>query len=253
MFNNVTLITPTGMRPESLKRCVSYVSRFELKEFDKVQWIVVDDGPVDSLDCVREAPLQGISTCLIRPGHRWSPGQNTLAQNLLAAIPEVKHDKVFFIEDDDWYSRQYLSNLAPQLDDANIVGEIPARYYHLPSQKFWVLSNSGHASLCQTGIRKSFLSNLSPICKTPGGSFIDVRLWRSVSDLLKAFSTSALCIGLKGLPGREGIGIGHRPSNPIDWTVDSDLTVLSSWVGSDIELYSRYLTYYSRSKAFVAV
>jgi hypothetical protein len=43
---------------------------------------------------------------------------------------------------------------------------------------------------------------------------------------------------MKGLPGRAGIGIGHRPeNNSYMWVKDTDLGVLRQWIGEDIGLY----------------
>src|ERR1700721_1876630 len=102
----VSIITPTGMRQESLNRCAFYISRFN-DIFLKlpVQWIVVDDGPFPSHVYY---PLQGYT--YVRPDHVWSRGRNSLSLNILAAIPHVKYDFVVFIEDDDWYSPDYLCN-----------------------------------------------------------------------------------------------------------------------------------------------
>lgn len=51
--------------------------------------------------------------------------------------------------------------------------------------------------------------------------------------------TESLCIGIKGLPGRAGIGIGHR-LGPNEKT-DHDGTILREWIGDDAARYSGFL------------
>jgi glycosyltransferase involved in cell wall biosynthesis len=233
MTSGVTLITPTGNRPESLKRCAGFVSRFKYPNYIKdVQWIVVDDGYEASCFSALVSEVT-----LIRPNHRWQPGQNTLGLNLLAAIPEVKHDVILFIEDDDYYHEEYAYHQIERLQEKCIAGETRAHYYHVPSLRYQVLDNKYHASLCQTGIQSSELGTLEKICKLSSSVFIDVQLWNSLLPRSHALAdNSAYCIGMKGLPGRSGIGIGHRPTN-FGWKSDHDLKILKSWIGSDIELY----------------
>src|ERR1035441_2250038 len=98
MFKSgVTLITATGNRPKCLQLCQSFIARQTWK--GPIQWIVVDDG-----DDPLEIKFPGVLLTHIFPEPEWKPGQNTLARNLLAAIPEVFYDNVLFIEDDDWQS-----------------------------------------------------------------------------------------------------------------------------------------------------
>ena len=237
-MNDVTLITCTGMRAESIRRCARYVHRFDGLGSVRVQWIVVDDGDVQTF-----VPYVGdnatVEEKLIRPKHRWEPGKNTLALNLLAALPHVKYDSVMFIEDDDWYSPQYMSRQLELLRGASIAGERPSRYYHLPSNK-WRIMRSVHASLCQTAMRASLLPLLESVCRADA-SFIDVSLWQRVFTTHCAFSErlddTTHCVGMKGLPGRAGIGIGHRPELGAGWNADPGREKLREWLGNDMELY----------------
>ena len=141
-----------------------------------------------------------------------------------------------FIEDDDWYAPEYMKHQYEQLKTADLVGEVPSRYYHVPSRQYRVMSHSQHASLCQTTVRSSVLPLLKEICNE-SSEFIDIRLWGRF-DGIKTIGSEPYCVGMKGLPGRPGIGIGHNPSrNRNDWMADQDLTVLRSWIGNDVSLY----------------
>jgi hypothetical protein len=232
MTPGITLITPTGGRPESFARCVSFVQRFEKPEGVPIQWIIVDD----CVSTARSLSVPGMWCMTIVPHPQWVSGMNSLGRNLLYAIPYVEHECILFIEDDDFYAPEYLKSMYEGLQTANIVGEVPARYYHVPFRQYNVQGNFSHASLCQTGIRSSLLSKLEDICRAQDHEFIDVRLWRNQPTPL--FLHTSFCIGMKGLPGRAGIGIGHRPDwNPQSWKHDPDLSILRNWMGTDTKLY----------------
>lgn len=227
----LSLITPTGGRPFALELCLRYMKAQTYP--GPVQWIIVSDlGP----PIFPEVP--GWEIEVVYPEPKWAPGQNTLGRNLLAALPRVKGDRILFIEDDDWYSPDYLQSMASYFHNAPIVGESRARYYHLPSRRFRIFDNLARASLCQTGVWSSEISTLEKICEQHS-DFIDVRLWEAVSS--RYLRASRMCIGIKGLPGRPGIGIGHRPENDGSWHQDPTLEVLRLWVGNDINNYKEYL------------
>lgn len=231
MTDGVTIITCTGGRPEAFSLCAKFVDRQTWR--GSLQWIVVDDTE----DTVAVPPRDGYE--IIAPLRIWKPGQNTLGINLLSAMGAVQYDKVLFIEDDDWYSPDYVQVMADRLDDACITGETQARYYHVPSRQYWQLDNSAHASLCSTGIRCELLPVIRRICESPDPNFIDVRLWESVPGFLRQDHHT---VGIKGLPGRPGIGIGHRPDmSRGDWHHDPNLIKLREWVGDDVALYEPFM------------
>lgn len=232
MTPGITLITPTGGRSESFARCTAFVQRFIKPDKVHIQWIIIDD--CDEIG--KSLYVSGVRCMHVIPQHRWFPGRNTLGQNLLEVVPYVEHDCILFIEDDDWYAPEYLKSMYESLQTADIIGEVPARYYHVPSKQYSLQENKKHASLCQTGIRRSMLTSLEEICRSQNSEFIDVRLWKVPSN--QKFLETTFCVGMKGLPGRPGIGIGHRPDHYSRmWNKDSDLTVLRRWIGDDVKMY----------------
>ena len=103
------------------------------------------------------------------------------------------------------------------------------------------ISNYGHASLCQTGIRSELLTRLEGLCRRPS-PFIDLALWHATGIL----EATNYVVSIKGMPGRPGIGVGHRPG-PGGWTADPKLEQLQAWTGSAIaHLYMRF----SRGRSF---
>jgi glycosyltransferase involved in cell wall biosynthesis len=230
----VTIITPTGGRPEAFALCEKFVLRQTYT--GPVQWIVVNDCHEQWTPPKRDKLI----VTVVHPTPRWQFGQNTQARNLLVAIPEVQYDNVVFFEDDDAYKPEWLDYIVSALTFGAIAGEIPARYYHVPTKRYRINENKRHASLCQTGIRKEYLNYLKSIClECP--QFIDVALWRSMFQFGPALIESKMSVGIKGLPGRMGIGMGHRPTNGGAWHPDPDLAVLTEWIGDDVELYKRYM------------
>lgn len=230
-MTGVTLITPTGCRPQALDLCTGFVARQTWA--GPAQWLLVDDGePVSPIDAKRLPANIELQTVYPKPS--WQPGQNTLARNLLAAIPLVRHPFVLFIEDDDWLAPDYVeAQMAQLLEGADIVGEARARYYHIRTAQYWVLPFSNHASLCRTGVSSTVLPLLQRICLKPDAAFIDVQLWEQVGTK-KVLYDGGRSVGIKGLPGRPGIGIGHRPQACSGhWRQDLNFLVLENWVGAE--------------------
>ncbi len=236
MPNGVTLITCTGGRPESLARCSSFVARFENPDRLPVQWIVIDDVADASRPRLDRPILSNVSMSYVRPKHVWSPGGNTLALNLLEAIPLVQYDAVMFVEDDDYYKPDYMISQLARLADHEMSGESVSRYYNLPTSRWRVMENVNYASLCQTAMRDTMLPALALICRSRP-DFIDYRLWkvRTLNRFVLELS-DPLVVGMKGLPGRPGIGIGHRPEHG-SWNADPGRKKLREWLGADADLY----------------
>lgn len=228
-MSQLTLITPTSDRPAAFRICERWMDRALNHFAGDVQWIVADDGvaPVD---------------CTLGQVHIWrSPAadrRGSFLGNLLTAIRRARHEKVLFIEDDDWYAPDYLRTMHSWLDGADIVGEGRARYYNVATRRFHLCSNGGHASLCQTGIRRELVPWMIDHIERFHRVNIDLHLWKTGAkgkrQALRPESTRSA--GIKGLPGKAGIGIGHRlgPGN----SHDADGTVLRRWIGrEDAEMY----------------
>jgi hypothetical protein len=188
-------------------------------------------------DCDPESPCPPASV-LLRPEPRWRPGQRTLARNLLSAIPHIQHDKVVFLEDDDWIAPEYLTMMEERLDHNALVGEKDAHYYNVSARRYRLMGNRQHSSLAQIGIQKSSLPVLKRLCQA-NSAFLDLELCRMIQDK-NIYPRSGLHVALKGLPGRPGIGVGHQRSTSIDWSPDPDLSILRSWIGNSADNYAPF-------------
>ena len=225
----LTLLTATGARPHAWAICERLMAAQDYA--GPVRWIIVDDGAEPQAVAFKRT---GWDLVLIRPAPFWKPGQNTQARNLLKGLEVVEAvDRLAVIEDDDHYRPGYLTEIAQRLERAELVGECRARYYNLSLRRGRQLSNSGHASLCSTAMRGAALASFRAACQR-APKFIDLELWRRHPS--RHLFSLGLVTGMKGLPGRGGIGMGHR--DDFRGTADPDLTLLRQWIGDDVELYA---------------
>lgn len=229
----ISLITPTGERPEAFALCVGYMGRQSIPWYE---WIIVDDGREPSAQIALPEYERDIK--IIRPPTPWKPGDNTHGRNLSLALQEVKGDIIFFIEDDDWYDRDYLKEMVSRFTgNVQMVGETDALYYHVGMGAYRTLGNAAFSTLAQTAMTREGIPFLKEVLLRDV-KYYDFRLWRSFPKFPKAlFARSGFQLGIKGMPGREGIGVGHN-SFVGEWTSDDRrLTYLESLIGIDIRGY----------------
>lgn len=224
----LTLLTATGARPEAWAICERLMARQDYA--GPVRWVIVDDGSDPQPVTFARANW---TLEIIRPEPFWKPGQNTQARNLLAGLDAIGPDeRVVVIEDDDHYSTDWLTHVSSQLENAELVGEGRARYYSVPLRRGRQLQNTRHASLCATAMRGSALDTFRHACKR-SPKFIDLELWRCHPS--QHLFDGHRVVGIKGLPGRGGIGIGHR--SDFRGVSDPDGSLLREWIGVGAEEY----------------
>lgn len=216
------LLTATGARPGAWSICEQLMARQTYA--GPVLWIIVDDGAEQQPVTFRRP---GWEVHIVRPLPPWQPGQNTQARNLREGLAFVMpEDRLAIIEDDDYYAPGYLADVAKWLDRHPLVGESHARYYNVATKRGQQLNNARHASLCSTAMRDEGLRAFRKAVET-ADKFIDMQLWRACPGRL--YRTRHV-VGIKGLPGRGGIGCGHDRSfgRPMK---------LADWIGEDAALY----------------
>lgn len=225
----ISIITPTGGRPEAFRLCENFIQNQTVKP---TEWIVVDD-------CLPRTPCT-MGQKYIRGPRNWEPDVNTQRFNLEAALKEVTGEILFLLEDDDYFAPNYIEVFLTYLKEAHIVGLSNSRYYNLKVPGWKIMQNYAHASLSQTAIRASLYPSLMKSINS-GELYFDVHLWRQVRDSetpMLLLGNSSLGLGIKGMPGRGGITGYHRSK---DFYLDSDFTVLKKWVGRDFNNYLPYL------------
>ena len=224
----LTLLTATGCRPKAWAICERLMAAQTFT--GRVKWVIVDDG-IDAQEITFERP--GWELVVIRPEPFWKPGQNTQARNLAAGMARIEADeRVVVVEDDDAYAPDWLATVDCWLEHAELVGSNRARYYNVATRTARQLHNEHHASLCSTAMRGDALKTFFALLQI-SQKFIDIELWKSAKS--KKLFRSDQVVGIKGLPGRFGIGMGHRPD--FQGQHDKHGKILREWVGDAAALY----------------
>ena len=230
-----------------------YVNRCLLDSEISARWLIVDDGaepvpiPLDELRCdvdyVRREP-ENIT------------GMDSLRRNLRTGLDRMltygcdPETVVFFVED-DWLAGDWMTDaLKAFSENENLLlfGETGTRYYNVASRRHHTFRPNGRSALACTAMRMhpGIIRWIIDYALPERTIMMDDRLWRKgpIRDCDKILRPeSRYCVGIKGLPGKAGLGMGHRfdERHP----QDADLTLLKEWVGvSDASLYE---TFYQES------
>jgi len=222
---DLTLITCTADRPEAFHLCERWMARQTYR--GSIQWIVADGGEKPA-NCTR-----GQQHLILGPEP--DPLKN-FRRNLTVALEHVESRMIAFIEDDDWYAPDWLEAVTGWLTNADIAGEIPARYYNVASRRYHEHANGTHASLCQTAMRSSLLWSLLTAIGHDRGPFVDRTLWDQVAATKRQrLERSCRVIGMKGVIGRVGLGLGHADHH--FGSSDPDRATLDRWMSCDAGLF----------------
>lgn len=249
---SVVVLTNTGGRPEAFDLCVEHMRRQCYT--GEVTWIVAHDVDMPELAATQAMPSNW-RVVPVRAPWTWRVGQNTQAQLLALGIRRAKASgagelPLLIVEDDDYYPPQYLRRMTDamrRVDAAfGVVGYARACYYNVGVLMYREMRNMHHASLCESGVIGRAVDEFLGICdaraKQRGNNgFIDIELWaranaRHRGAHLMSGRPGTRPIGMKGLPGRAGIGSVHRVSGI--WRPDPDGDWLRSHIGDEIA--SRY-------------
>lgn len=237
----ITTITPTGDRQIALSLCRKWMNHQTVKPD---QWIVVDDGESFSkwdfepyVHYVRRNP------CKTDPKH-------TLVLNIAEACRNIEpnSDFILIMEDDEYYSPKYIEAMVKAMQQHEVVGIGCSKYYHLPTGGYFVHGNMEHASLAQTALYRSFLPDFFACIKNGMQTrWLDDQLWQIAQkkkSIYKSFifvdKEESLYIGMKGLPGRNGIGIGHNVKTYRDKD-DARRSILRGWAPKGYKEYFNLL------------
>jgi hypothetical protein len=241
MRTGLTVVTCTGDRPLAFALCVGYVGR-QTRKPD--QWIVVDDGKTPLDRDARQLEMRcGIGEVrVVRRPPRPDDPDHTLSVNLLAALEVLSHDRVAFVEDDDWYWPGHLAAVDAGLESCDLFGYRGIVYYHVGRRSYRAMGGpaSIHSSLCQTAMTRAALPTLERICRADdrgvrGSGFVDLRLWREFDGAKSLVTNHGTVVGIKGLPGRPGLTSGWRTT--AGYTPDMSLRFLESLIGPDVRNY----------------
>jgi hypothetical protein len=202
---NVYALTPTGSRPEGLALLGEYLNAQTYQ--GPLTWVIVDDCiPTSRIPRVRD----GIDVIRVLPSWQWQPGKSTQAASMAAGLEHVPEDAVLFIlEDDDVYLPAYMETMLEAMEALDLAGEREARYYNVATGRWRAIPGKIHSSLASTVCKGAALARLRALCNSGLGRMLDVTLWKQFTGSKKLMETRNV-VGIKGLPGRPGIGVGHR-------------------------------------------
>ncbi len=225
----VSLITPTGGRPEAFTLCECWVRQQTYK--GSLEWIVVDDCDPPTITTMGQK--------VIRPLELWSANLGSSQHNnLWLGLRAAKGQNVFIIEDDDFIGPHYIERQVAALRDHFMVGETPSRYYHVGARMWREFNNNDHASLCQTAFRWELIPLVSKICQER--HWLDVTLWQRYGRSWGYLYPGDQVVGIKGMPGRPGISRAHVVHQGNEWHWDPALQQLQRWIGEDVKEYAKY-------------
>lgn len=236
----IALITPTGGRPAQFTLCRQWMLNQDYP--GEVTWIIVDDAnPVTTLSVGEEFKPRW-TIIKIYPFPYWKTGQNTQARNISAGLQALteNYDKkdiegIFIIEDDDYYRPCYLRVMMSKFKDNYVIGETNTIYYNVEYRRFITNPNTIHASLFQTAFRPEMIKTFN---ESLMNKFIDCVFWRN-AERKYLFYEHDLAVGIKGMPGRGGIGAGH--SKAMNMRDDRNMNYLRMLIGSeDAKNYEGY-------------
>lgn len=223
----LTLLTPTGDRPEAFDLCKKWISKQDYKK--PIKWIIVNDG-IDELEVenTNNITIQYIKLPPRQP--------NTQSINLLEGLNYVSEDaKLVIIEDDDYYGVEWLSTVDKYLNDYDLVGEKDTIFFNVKSKSYNKNKHDKHASLCATAMKGKALLWFREVCLN-NIEWIDHRLWKDFKGSKLLLDTD-IVIGIKGMPGRGGISIGH--DNRRFGKYDCDYKHLTQYLNQDVDYYRR--------------
>lgn len=198
---STVVITCTGDRQQAFTLCQHYHKRFKPVPH---MWLVIN-GPGTGYDL-----------------------------NLYRAFARLPKDveKIIFMEDDDWYGPNYLTDAVAALDTVGFYGETHAKRYNVRFPSYGFLTNTDTACLATTGFRAEYLSGVLEQLDAQGARAFDSHLWRWVKQQRLPYTLvpQKNVIGMKGLPGRAGLGEWHTAPLPVP---DPNFTKLEEWIGKD--------------------
>lgn len=231
----ILLITPTGARPRQFELCVQWMRNQIYK--GRVFWIIIDDCLPVTTDIISEDFRDNWTIIKKYPSPTWQRGMNTQGRNLQIAVNMIKRipkswiEAIFIIEDDDYYKPTYIEEMLKRLGSFDAIGQAHTIYYNVMTKGYKVNNNVKHASLFQT----CFTIDALPVFESVLDSkFIDITFFQRMINTNVFEEEEQFAVGIKGLPGRDGIGMGHTTKSLIS---DNNCLYLQKLLGEDHKFY----------------
>lgn len=217
----IALITPTGDRPKQFD--FMYYCMMKQTYRGEILWVQVDDGKEKVIDKyestrenIREVKLYNNYEC---------EGVKSQKRNILTAVDYLlkkrvynKIKRVFIIEDDDYYRKDYLerSMYLYNMTGAKYIAYRYLCYYNLTQESYRYIDNVHYGALYNINFDKTLLETLKHVCSDEKTGYIDIEFAKRIPQQNKFIFEDTdvknfIAIGLKAWgTGREGIGMGHK-------------------------------------------
>lgn len=247
-------LTPTSDRPILLELCSWNLGKQNY--FGNIFWSICDNSKTSYNYKFHNGTIfrHIRSKHQIEDGSEVTPNLDFLLNLMtLARVEEIgftKYDKkLCIIEDDDWYNANYINFMSNALNEYDVVGLDQTIYYHIPTKRYRIIQHTNRSSLNST----AFKANLIPLfieaiklALKNKNIHVDIYFWHLVNQnkiQYKLYENKNLVVGLKGLPGKIGLGSGHRLKEVMSrsYKYDNDLAYLTSIMDCDITKYLRFI------------
>lgn len=234
---NVTLITPTGDRPEAWALCEKWMAR-QTRQPDR--WLVGDDGEEPTVFTMGQQVHRVAS---LPKGSKKARVRRNFAQ-LLGHCPVSYDDVIVSIEDDDWYAPTYIEEMVAALERAG--PPTSPLYGPLVSPQRMVMYHVRHRAVLGDGPFSEDWSQSASMIHPFQAAFSSVIAGRLRRTQVFDDLGTQLCyrdvprcaVGMKGMPGRPNASA--KPKNPSFWKQKADLAEI---IGEeDAREYAQYAT-----------
>jgi hypothetical protein len=118
-----------------------------------------------------------------------------------------------------------------KLESYDLVGDTGPVYYNIQDRSYRRVRRDFHAPLCATGLTGDALNRFKVVC-SQRSDLLDMTLWRWRGDKHRFCSKPPLCVGIKGVGGRNGVTNHSKIGSK-----DSNFEFLAGIIGDDIENY----------------
>ncbi len=119
------------------------------------------------------------------------------------------YDLLAFIEDDDWYSPNYLQVMLAQWDKLgrpDLFGTAKTMYYHIELKAYYIMEHHNRSSAMNTFIKPD-MDFEWPVDLEP---YLDLHLWKTIPNRMIWMPDKWYSIGIKHGCGKTIDGGGHR-------------------------------------------
>ena len=184
-MDKITLVTASGDRWPSLRLVMKYMERQDYP--GDIDWIIVDDSQ-EPYPIQKQVGKIAVMHIYRGPCPKHEEGHASLSKNLITAVSECQNNKdsemIAVIGDDDWYRKDYLSEMAKQMNGVKAAGHQWVIYGY-PPDGIKQLHNEDYAGLESTVFHPDLIHYMIAACietMKDTSRWADWRFWKKLRD-----------------------------------------------------------------------